>query len=117
MQYNNRSRYLVVIDGDVCVYKHKKCKFDQPFLSFQAKHTFIVKSKVCEMTEISGAKDISDFDGNTILLECADNEYINISGFEISKFKTDDKNFSYISLMGIIMCLMLLFLEKNIHIS
>ena len=26
------------------------------------------------MTEFSGAEDNSDFDGNTILLECGDNE-------------------------------------------
>ena len=38
------------------------------------------------MTEFSGAGDSSDFDGNTILLECGDNEYVYISGFENSKF-------------------------------
>ena len=43
------------------------------------------------MTEFSGANDSSDFDGNTILVEFADNEYVYTSGFEISKFKTDDK--------------------------
>ena len=51
MQYIYRSKYLVVIDGDVYVYKYEKCKFDQPFLSFQPKHIFIGKSKVCPMTE------------------------------------------------------------------
>ena len=30
------------------------------------------------MTEPSGADDSSDFDGNTILLECGDNEYVKI---------------------------------------
>ena len=68
--------------------------------SFQAKNIFIGKSKVCSMTEFSGAKDSSDFDGNTILLECEDNEYVYISGLEIAKFKTDDKIIDYISLMG-----------------
>ena len=32
MQYNYRTRYLVVIDGDVYVYKYGKYKFDPPFL-------------------------------------------------------------------------------------
>ena len=53
------------------------------------------------MTELSGADDDSSrFDGNTLLLECEDNEYVYISGIEISKFKTDDKIIDYISLMG-----------------
>ena len=77
LQYRYRNRYLLVINGDVYVYKNEKRKFEQPFLSFQAKTIFIGKSKICEMTEISGANDnTSDFDGNTILLECEDNEYI-----------------------------------------
>ena len=74
IQYNYRSRYLVVIDGDVYVYKYEKCKFDQPFLSFQPKHIFIGKSKVCEKTEFFGTNDSSDFDGNTNLLEFGGNE-------------------------------------------
>ena len=57
---------------------------------------FFGKSKVREATEFSGADDSSDFDGNTILLEGGDNEHVYISGFEISKFKTDD----YRSLRG-----------------
>ena len=28
IQYNYRSRYLVVLDGDVYVYKYENCKFD-----------------------------------------------------------------------------------------
>ena len=64
--YIYRSKFLFVIDGDVYVCKYEKCKFDQPFLSFQPKHIFIGKSKVCAMTEFSGASNISpDFDGIT----------------------------------------------------
>ena len=39
MQYNYRSRYLVVINKNtyVSVYKYENYKFDQPFLSFQVK--------------------------------------------------------------------------------
>ena len=100
MQYNYRSKYLVIINDDVYVYKYEKSKFDQPFLSFKPKQIFIGKSKVCEITQFAGAIDNSDFDGNTLLLEVNDNEYVYISGSEISKFKTDDKIIEYISLMG-----------------
>ena len=34
------------------------------------------------------------------MLECDDNEYIDISGLEVTKFKTDDKIIDYIPLMG-----------------
>ena len=56
------------------------------------------------MTEFSGANDKSDFDGNTLLLECQNNEYIFISGSEISKFDTDNKIRDDISLMRNKMC-------------
>ena len=104
IQHKYRSRYLVVLDGDVYVYKYGKCKSDQPFLSFQAKSIFIGKSKVCELTDFSWADDSSDFDGNTILLKCEDNENVYISGFEIFKIKTVDKITDYISFMGNNMC-------------
>ena len=32
------------------------------------------------MTQFSGANDSSSFDGNTLLLECENNEYVYISG-------------------------------------
>ena len=71
MQFNYRYRYFVVIiEPNVYVYKYEKYKFDPPFLSFQTKVTFIGKSKVCPMTEFSGAADKLDFDVNTLLLEC-----------------------------------------------
>ena len=100
IQYNYQSKYLVIIDGNVNVYKYEKCKFDQPFLSFQPKHIFIGKSKICPKTEFSGANNSHDYDGNTLLIEFEDNEYVFISGLEISKFKTDDKIIDYISLIG-----------------
>ena len=101
MQYNYRNRYLVVINGDVYLYKHEKCKFDQPFLSFHAKKFFIGKSEVCQMTEFSGVGDNnSDCDGKTFSLESEDNEYVYISGLEMFQFKTAYKFIDYISLMG-----------------
>ena len=43
------------------------------------------------MTEYSGAADIiSDFDGNTLSLQCENNEYVYVSGLENFKFKTDE---------------------------
>ena len=68
IQYNYQSKNLDIIDGSVYVYKYKKCIFDQPFLSFKPKHIFIGKSKVCPITQFSGANDTSGFDGNTLLL-------------------------------------------------
>ena len=100
IQHNYQSKYLVIIDGDVYVYKYENCKFDQPFLSFKPKHIFIGKSKVCAMTQFSGAVDSPDFDGNTLLIQVEDDEYIHISGLEVFKFKTDDKIIEYISLTG-----------------
>ena len=101
MHYNYENKYLVVIiDSIVYVYKNKICKFDPPLFSFQGKNVFIGKSKVCSMTEFSGSEDKVQFDGNTLLLECEDIEYIYISGLEVTKFKTDDKIIDYTSLMG-----------------
>ena len=102
MRYNFENKYLVVIvDSIVYVYKNKICKFDPPLFKLQAKNVFIGKSKVCPMTEISGsANNSSEFDGNTLLVECENNEYVYISGLEILKFKIDDKTIDYISLMG-----------------
>ena len=102
MHYNYENNYLVVIiDTTIYVYKNKICKFEPALFILQAKNVFIGKSKVCPMTEFSGAaNNSSKFDGNTLLLECEDNEYVYISGLEITKFKIDDKIIDYISLMG-----------------
>ena len=62
---------------------------------------FFAKSRPCQLVE----GDEIDFDGNTFLLECENNEYVYFSGCEILKFKTDDKIIDYISLMGNNMCL------------
>ena len=56
------------------------------------------------MTEFSGVDDGFDFDGKTILLDCENNEYVYMSGFEVLKFKTDGKYIDYISLTGNNMC-------------
>ena len=89
IQHNHQSKYLVLIDSVVNVYKYEKCKYDQPFLSYQPNHVFIGKSQ-----------DRVNFDGNTLLLECENNEYVYISGLEIVKFEIEYKIIDYISLMG-----------------
>ena len=68
---------------------------------FKQKKIFVGNSKVCEMTEFSGASDnSSDFDGNTPLLQGENNECVYIFGSELFQFNTDDKIIDYISLMG-----------------
>ena len=85
----------------VSIYKNEKCKFDQPFLFFQARNIFIGKSKVSETTRFSGGLHNSDFDGITILLEFENNKYAFISGKDIFEFRTDDDKFlNCLSLMG-----------------
>ena len=42
MQYKYRSRYSVLIDGDLYVYKYETCKFDQPFLSLRPKKKLFI---------------------------------------------------------------------------
>ena len=70
------------------------------------------------MTEFSGVGDnSSDFDGNTILLECKENQYIYDSGLDIFQLKTDGKVIAYISLMGNNMCPYAVMIRKKIHIS
>ena len=91
--------------------------FDPPFLFFQAKKIFIGKSKVCQMTDFSGAGDKIDSDGNTLFLECEYNEYVYISGLENFPIKTGDKLIEYISLMGNNMIPYIFAVGENIHIS
>ena len=100
MQYKYRNKYLVVVDSNVNVYNYDRCKFDQQFLSIKPKHIFIGKSKVCPMAEFFEAEYKEEYDDNTLLLECENNEYVYISGLEIFKFKTGDKIIHYISLIG-----------------
>ena len=100
MQHNYRNKYLVVIDGGVYVYNYESCKFDPSFLSFKPKYILIGQSKVGDLTNFSGAQDKEELDGNTLLVEVEDIEYVYISGLEITKFKTDDKIIDFISLMG-----------------
>ena len=74
MQYNYRFRYLVTIDNEESIvnfYKHEKCIFEEAFLKTKPSKllsVFIGKNCVCPTTEVRSDCDISDFDGNTMLL-------------------------------------------------
>ena len=73
----------------------------QHFSLSKQKTIFIGRSKVCTITQPSGAADNSSrFGGKTLFLEFENNEYKYISGLEIFNFKIDDKIIDYISLIG-----------------
>ena len=44
IQFNYQSKYLVIIDAAVYVYKYEKCKLDQPFFYFKPKK-FLLKNQ------------------------------------------------------------------------
>ena len=76
IQHNFRHNYLVVIDNNIVnVYKYRY-NFGEPDISFQPKHIFVGKSRICTMTEHSRSINHPEFDGNTVLLEFEDNEYV-----------------------------------------
>ena len=55
---------------------------------------------MCRMTEMSGADDRSDFDGNAISVGSDDDKYRFLSSFQIIKLFTEDKIIDFISVMG-----------------
>ena len=66
--------------------------------------TFLMESKICNMTCMSGVFDKSVFDGNTILSkiieEKREHRYVYVGGDMTISFRTNDKNYKYISIMG-----------------
>ena len=54
MQYKYRSRYLVVINGDVNVYKDEKHKSEQPFLSYDQKIFLLVNQMFVKSQKFLG---------------------------------------------------------------
>ena len=65
---------------------------------------FLGKSKSCMMTAMSGVFGITEFDGNTILLEISEeidkHRYVYIGGNMICSFLTNDNIYKYISNVG-----------------
>ena len=102
MQQNYRSRCLVTIDNEqsiVNVYKYQKCQFEEAFLVLKPSEmlsVFISKSCICSKTEVWVDCDISDCDGDTLLVRGDINEYVSTSGFDIIKFAKEDKIIDYI---------------------
>ena len=72
------------------VYKYEKCKFKGAYLVLQSSKKLsklFERSRTCRITEVSGACDSSDFDGNTILVGSNDiyyNRYVLFLDSEIS---------------------------------
>lgn len=79
-------------ESDELVYEEK------PALIFQPKRILVGKSPLNKMTEFSGGYG-PDFDGNTILLDMGNGEYIYI-GDQIWSFDTKYKIVKYISPVG-----------------
>ena len=52
------------------------------------------------MTEILGACDNSEYNGNNLLMANNKEEYVLVSGFEIFKFATEYKRMDLISIVG-----------------
>ena len=66
--------------------------------------TFIGKNLICNMTELSGARDKEVFDGNTILLKVSEknnrHRYVYIGGDQVCSFLINVKIYKYVSNMG-----------------
>ena len=108
MQHNYRDQYLVTTENDhnkLLIHKHGSINFEEPFLILKATQILIGRSQFCKMTELLGAKDDPDFDGFTILVEVAKNEFYFLSGECIHKFVTGNKIIDLISNVVIFGCI------------
>ena len=65
--------------------------------------TFLGKSQLCDMTELSGAEDKEVFNGKTILLKIGKennkHRYVYIGGDMVCSFLTNDRIYKYVSIM------------------
>ena len=105
-EYNCKC-YGVTFENDGCV-KVQKIKdisnYETNILRVKPLKTFLGKSECCRMTEMSGAFDKTEFDGNNILLKISEENgkkrYMYIGGDMICSFLTNDNIYKYISNMG-----------------
>ena len=104
---NNCQCYGVTFrnNGLIKVQKLKDTSDDENIIyEVNPMETFIGKSKLCNMTEFSGAEDKEVFNGNTILLEIGiennRHRYVYIGGEKVCSFLTNDRIYKYISNMG-----------------
>ena len=107
---NNAKRYGVTSqnNGSVEVQKFEDFSEDKNNMyKVKPMETFLGKSQLRDMTELSGAKDKEVFDGNTILLKTGEENnkqrYVYISGELVCSFLTNDRIYKYISNMGTIL--------------
>ena len=92
-------------NGIIKVQKFKDVSTDENIIyKVNPFESFIGKSQLCDMTELSGSEDRKVFDGNTILLsigfENNKYKYVYIGGDQVCSFLTNDKIYNYISNMG-----------------
>ena len=104
---NNCECYAVTSQnkGWIKVQKLKDISDDENILyKVNPMETFLGKIQLCDMTKFSGAKNNTVFDGNTILLETAEennkHRYVYIGGDMVRSFLTNDKIYKYVSNMG-----------------
>ena len=77
---NILQQLIKIKNQELDVYKCDTYYFKEPFLSLTSDNMVIGESRFCAMTEISGARDKSDCDGNILWLditkpECTSFEY------------------------------------------
>ena len=88
---------VVIIDNNVTIFRIEN---SDKIWEGLVKNIFIGKSCLNEMTEYSGAKDDSKWDGNTILLEIVDKKYIFVGNIGVYSFETEDKIIKFTSNVG-----------------
>ena len=82
--------------GWVRVQKQKDVSEDENIIyKVNAMETFLGESQLCELTNISGARDKDVFDGNNILLKIREennkHRYVYIGGDMVCSFLTSDR--------------------------
>ena len=108
---NNCERYGVTfqINGCVKVQRFEDISNDKKLIyKVNPMETFLGKSQLCDMTDLSGAEDKEVFDGNTILLKINEennkHRYVYIGGDKVCSFLTNENIYKYISNMGNNLC-------------
>ena len=95
---NYRKRFSVIINNNY-VYIFRIENRDKIWEGI-VKNVFIGKSCLNEMTEFSGARNDSVWDGNTILLELQEKKYMFIGNSGVYTFETEDKIIKFTSNVG-----------------
>ena len=95
---NYRKHFSVIInDNNVIIFRIEN---RDKIWEGEVKDIFIGKSCLNEMTEFSGARDDSIWDGNTILLKLDEKKYMFIGNSGIYSFETEDNIIKFTSNVG-----------------